>query len=176
MLTALLLATGPKPSFTAEVAAAVRDVARVYPVPPTLVEAVMKCESGFNPRALSRTGAIGLMQVMPFNAPLVGLKREDLWNPALNILAGTRLLAVLLRHYDGDLVSVLVAYNAGPRPRSAPIPQNGETPSYVRAVLRTYEAFEHSASPPPVERRRSVFAFGASLYRSPTLTGDHDGH
>ena len=98
----------------------------------------MHAESAFNPRALSRTGAIGLMQLMPFNASRVGLTQADLWNPRLNILAGVRLLAVLLAHYQGDLISTLVAYNAGPRKPLAPIPQNGETPEYVRRVLTFY--------------------------------------
>ncbi len=85
------------------------------------------------------------MQVMPYTAPRVGLTEPDLWDPAKNILAGTRLLAVLLRYYRGDLIGALVAYNSRPRKIFAPIPRNGETPRYVSAVLRFFE--EHSTHP-----------------------------
>jgi len=62
--------------------------------------------------------------------------------PRLNILAGTRLVAVLLRHYQGDVVSALLAYNARPRPIFAPLPENGETELYVRAVLEAWTRFQ----------------------------------
>ena len=141
-LTLLLLAVASSTGgFDAEIAAAVKDVTHVYAVPVAFVKAVIQQESGFNPRAYSRAGAIGLMQVMSYNAPRVGVRAEELWVPARNILAGTRLLAVLLRHYRGDLISTLVAYNAGPRPLFAPVPNNGETPAYVAAVLRYWRAF-----------------------------------
>jgi len=58
------------------------------------------------------------------------------FDPGPNILAGVRLLAVLLRHYRGDLMDVLVAYNAGPGRTTGGIPANGETPTYVARVLR----------------------------------------
>ena len=120
---------------------ACRDVATVWPVPVALVRAVIRQESNFDPRAKSPAGAIGLMQVMPFNAPKVGLTEGDLWNPKRNVLAGTRILAVLLQHYEGDLISALAAYNAKPRKLFAPLPNNGETPEYVRAVLRYYRNY-----------------------------------
>jgi soluble lytic murein transglycosylase-like protein len=135
-LSALSLsATSLDTRYGREVDAALADVSRVYPVPRSLVLAVIEVESAGNPRAVSRAGALGLMQLMPANASRLGVSPESLFDPAKNILAGTRLLAVLLRYYAGDLVSVLVAYNAGPHPRGAAIPQNGETPQYVRAVL-----------------------------------------
>jgi soluble lytic murein transglycosylase-like protein len=80
------------------------------------------------------------MQVMPFNARRLGLTPAQLWTPTMNILAGTRLLAVLLRHYQGDVISTLVAYNAVPRRPRAPVPQNGETPKYVGSVLSSWRA------------------------------------
>ena len=161
-------------TYDEEIAAAITDVEHVFPVPAALVKAVIQQESGFNPQAVSRAGAIGLMQVMPFNAERLGLTREDLWHPARNILAGVRLLAVLLRHYDGDVVSALVAYNARPRPLGAPLPDNGETPGYVAAVLAYYR--EHTgrdllsgrsaftSNRAPVAGRSRA---GSSLARSP---------
>jgi len=121
--------------------AAVRDVADLYPVPPALVKAVIRRESAFNPRARSRAGAIGLMQLMPFNARKVGLRDSELWDPERNILGGTRLLAALLRYYNGDMVAALAAYNAKPRNPFAPLPKNGETPEYVTMVLRYYDEY-----------------------------------
>jgi soluble lytic murein transglycosylase-like protein len=115
--------------------AAVESVGDVYAVPPALVRAVIAVESAGRPRAVSRAGARGLMQLMPDTARKTGVPGEELFDPRRNILAGTRLLAVLLRHYEGDLVSALVAYNAGPRRRYAPVPRNGETPAYVARVL-----------------------------------------
>jgi soluble lytic murein transglycosylase-like protein len=124
-----------------EIAAATRSVAPVWPVPDSFVKAVIHRESGFRPRAVSPAGAIGLMQVMPWNARRLGITRAELWDPARNILAGTRLLAVLLRHYRGDVISALVAYNAGPRRPLSPVPANGETPGYIHGVLASWRLF-----------------------------------
>jgi soluble lytic murein transglycosylase-like protein len=135
-LTSLVATTPARTMYEAEIAAAVDSVKEVHTVPPPLVMAVIAAESGWNPRAVSRSGAFGLMQLMPATAVKVGVRREELFVPERNILAGTRLLAVLLRHYRGDLVSTLVAYNAGARRPYAPVPQNGETPAYVARVLR----------------------------------------
>ena len=129
--------------YDAAVATAVADTAHVFVVPPSLVRAIIRRESSFRPLALSRAGACGLMQVMPANAARLGVGLQDLSDPTKNILAGTRLLAVLLRHYRGDVISALVAYNARHRRLFAPLPRNGETPEYVRHVLAYYEAYQH---------------------------------
>jgi soluble lytic murein transglycosylase-like protein len=102
----------------------------------------MRQESNFDPQALSRVGAIGLMQVMPRNGVKVGFAQDELWEPAKNIVAGVRLLAVYLKHYEGDLISALVAYNAHPMELGAPVPNNGETPDYVLRVLRYYRTYQ----------------------------------
>jgi soluble lytic murein transglycosylase-like protein len=125
---------------------AVQDVADLYPVTPALVKAIIRRESGFNPKARSPVGAIGLMQLMPFNAPKVGLREPDLWIPERNILGGTRLIAALLRYYNGDMVAALAAYNAKPRNPFAPLPRNGETPEYVAVVLRYYDEYTRAGS------------------------------
>ncbi len=139
----LALVLGAPPDFAEEIQAAVDDVKSVFVVPPALVKAIIQQESGFNPKALSPCGAVGLMQVMPFNTAILGLKNEkELWVPRLNILAGTRLLAALLQHYEGDVIAALVAYNSGPKRRLAPIPANGQTPTYVTRILGFWKAFQ----------------------------------
>lgn len=143
MVSALLVAVAlaAPPAFLEEIDAAVADVRTVYVVPPALVRAVIQQESAGNPKALSPVGAVGLMQVMPFNATKLGLKSEkELWIPRLNILAGVRLLAALLQHYRGDVVSALVAYNSGPKAPTR-VPSNGETPAYVVNILALYKRF-----------------------------------
>lgn len=130
----LLAARAPVP-FEAEIDAALAETAAIYPVPKALVVAVISVESGFRQRAVSRAGAKGLMQLMPYTARRVGVAERHLFDPAQNVLGGVRLLAVLLRHYDGDVISALVAYNARPRRLMAPLPRNGETPMYVWRVL-----------------------------------------
>lgn len=141
VLASLVAATPSRAMYEAQIAAAVLSVGEVHAVPPALVMAVIAAESGWNARAVSRSGAVGLMQLMPATAAKAGVRSEELFLPDRNILAGTRVLAVLLRHYRGDLVSVLVAYNAGARRPYAPVPQNGETPDYVWHVLRYLERF-----------------------------------
>jgi soluble lytic murein transglycosylase-like protein len=133
-VAALLAARVPAP-FEAEIDAALAETAAIHPVPKALVLAVISVESSFRPRAVSRAGAKGLMQLMPYTARRVGIAERDLFDPAKNVLGGVRLLAVLLRHYDGDVISVLVAYNARPRKLFAQIPRNGERPMYVWRVL-----------------------------------------
>ena len=161
---ALALTAWPSENaFDAEIISAVADVAPVFVVPPELVKAVIKRESSFRAQAVSPAGALGLMQLMPYNASRVGLTREELWIPARNILGGTRLLAALLKHYHGDVISALVAYNARPRKLFAPIPQNGETPAYVNAVLRYWRQYRDAPLPVAVEPAGPrVFRFRAA--------------
>jgi soluble lytic murein transglycosylase-like protein len=121
-----------------EIAAALADTAPIWTVPKALVEAVISAESNWNPGAISKAGAKGLMQVMPSTASKVGIGSARLFEPGANILAGVRLLASLLAYYDGDLVDVLVAYNAGARPAAIAVPDNGETRGYVARVLAKF--------------------------------------
>jgi len=129
------------------IATAVAKAKHIHPVPPALVRAVIRQESAFRPRAVSRAGARGLMQVMPSNARRLGVTPDELWDPDKNLLAGVRLLAVLLKHYQGDVISALVGYNARPRRLFAPVPRNGETPTYVWNVLAFYEQYRREETP-----------------------------
>jgi soluble lytic murein transglycosylase len=90
---------------------AIEDVSKIQLVPLELVQAVIRQESDCDPSARSRVGTLGLMQVMPATAEQLKVDPKALVKPAPNSLAGVRLLAVLLKHYQGDLVNVLGAYN-----------------------------------------------------------------
>jgi hypothetical protein len=116
----------------------IRKTAAKYEVDADLVFSVVAAESNFNPKAVSRRNARGLMQLLPETARRLGVK--DIYDPAQNIDAGTRYLRDLLKIYDGDLALSLAAYNAGPGAvhRYGRIPPYDETIKYVRAIRKTY--------------------------------------
>src|SRR5262249_49682665 len=103
-----------------------------------LVKSVMLIESAFNPKAVSRKGARGLMQLMPDTAAQYGVK--NIWDPAENIAAGAMHLSSLLSAYGGDRVRSLAAYNAGENAvsRYGGVPPFAETRLYVRKGLVAY--------------------------------------
>ena len=109
-----------------------------YHLDPDLVNSVIHAESGFNPKAVSRKGAQGLMQLMPPTASRLGV--ADAFDPAGNVDGGTRYLRELLERYNFDLVKALAAYNAGPQ-RVAQyhgVPPFAETQAYVAKVVREF--------------------------------------
>jgi len=116
----------------------VREAAERHRVDPALVRAVIETESGWNPAAKSRKGAIGLMQMMPTTAQRFGV--NDAWSPQQNVDAGVRYLKVLLQRYDGNLDLALAAYNAGEGAvdRAHGIPAFRETRDYVQKVQNAY--------------------------------------
>jgi soluble lytic murein transglycosylase-like protein len=109
-----------------------------YGVDRRLVEAVMRVESGGNPRAVSPKGALGLMQLMPERAATLGVAEP--FDPAANLDGGVRHLRELLVRYEGNLHLVLAAYNAGVEAVRTHdgIPPYRETQEYVRKVLALY--------------------------------------
>lgn len=109
-----------------------------FDVDPKLVHAVIRAESGYNPRAVSSKGAQGLMQLMPQTARELGV--ADSFDPAANIAGGTRYLRTLLDRFQGSLELALAGYNAGPEAvrRFGGIPPFSETREYVQRVLRDY--------------------------------------
>ena len=108
-------------------------------VDPGLVEAMVAVESGFTPWAVSRKGAMGLMQLMPQTARLYGV--SNAFDPRENLSAGIRHLRDLLHLFDGDLPRALAAYNAGANAVLAynGIPPYRETLEYVLMVLARYQ-------------------------------------
>jgi soluble lytic murein transglycosylase-like protein len=107
---------------------------------PSLVRAVVQVESGFNPRASSPKGAMGLMQLMPATAASLGVR--DAFDPADNVDGGSRHLASLLASYGGDLKKALAAYNAGAGAvaRHGGVPPYRETREYIDKVLMRYRS------------------------------------
>jgi soluble lytic murein transglycosylase-like protein len=127
----------------------IESAARKYAVDADLVFSVIVAESNFNPRAVSRRGARGLMQLLPSTAARLGVR--DIFDPAQNIDGGTRYLRDLLALYRGDLVLTLAAYNAGPGAvqRYGRVPPYNETISYVRAIRKTYALRKNKSDAKP---------------------------
>lgn len=116
----------------------VREAAERHQVDPALVRAVIETESNWNPGAISRKGAQGLMQLVPTTAQRFGA--NDAFNPKQNVDAGVRYLKTLLERYNGNLDLALAAYNAGEGAvdRAHGVPAYRETRNYVQRVQDVY--------------------------------------
>jgi soluble lytic murein transglycosylase-like protein len=125
--------------FTQEqIDAAIEQAAARHNVDPSLVRAVIKVESNFNPNAVSRKGAMGLMQLMPQTARSLNVTNP--FDPQQNVDAGVRHLKQLMESYGGDVKLSLAAYNAGAGAvaRSAGVPRFAETRNYVNRITQLY--------------------------------------
>ncbi len=124
----------------------VEAAAKRYNVDADLITSVIAVESNFDPKAVSRKNARGLMQLLPETAAQLGVKNID--DPAENIDAGTRYLRDLLQKYNNDLALALAAYNAGPDKVQlyGRVPPYAETISYVRRVKSGYATSKSKAT------------------------------
>jgi soluble lytic murein transglycosylase-like protein len=122
----------------------IKEAAHRHGVDFSLLKAIIQAESSFNPQAVSKKGARGLMQIMPQNYPALNIK--DPFDPRQNIMGGTRYFRKLYDRYNGKLALTLSAYNAGPTvvDRYQRIPPIPETERYVEKVMRFYRHYKNS--------------------------------
>jgi soluble lytic murein transglycosylase-like protein len=119
----------------------IRQAATLYQIPEQLVRAIIRCESDYDPRAVSVSGARGLMQLMPDTASLMQVR--DIDDPRENIFGGVRLLRILANEFNGDLELTIAAYNAGDGAviRFGGIPPYAQTRDYVVSVTKYYRRY-----------------------------------
>ncbi len=125
----------------------IRSVAKTYKLPHTLLHAVITAESSYDPNAISKAGAVGLMQLMPETAKRYGVSNRR--DPKQNIYGGSRYLRYLLKLFNNDLKLVLAAYNAGEgavKKYGNKIPPYKETQNYVKKVIKYYKKYRSSMS------------------------------
>jgi Transglycosylase SLT domain len=141
----------------------IRDAAERYGVPFKLVSAVIRAESGFNPRAVSRKGAQGLMQLMPTTAATLGVR--NLFDPRQNIDGGVRHLKGLIDRFL-SLPFALAAYNAGEKAvmQYRGIPPYPETQDYVTKVLYFYGGLVEGGTTPPTRIYQTIETDGTVVY------------
>jgi hypothetical protein len=127
----------------------IHDAAARYNLDPTLIHSVIAIESNFDPKAVSRKNARGLMQLMPRTAELMGVK--DSFDPGQNIDGGSHYLSDLLKKYKNDITLALAAYNAGPESvdkYGRRVPPYLETMKYVQRIAKTYAKLKADAANP----------------------------
>jgi soluble lytic murein transglycosylase-like protein len=148
----------------------VREAAERHDVDPALVRAVIETESGWNPAAYSRKGAVGLMQLIPTTAQRYGA--NNAFNPQQNIDAGVRHLKWLLERYNGNLDLALAAYNAGEGAvdKAHGVPAFKETRNYVQKVQDAYfrpgSGRQENAFTNPRAIHRDVDSDGRLIFRN----------
>lgn len=125
----------------------IQAAARAYRVEPALIRALIHAESAFNPKALSRKGAMGLTQLMPDTARELGV--GDAFLAEQNIFGGVKYLANLLHQFNGDVRLATAAYNAGPGAVSKykGIPPYAETRAYVERVALLHQRYRSALGP-----------------------------
>lgn len=157
-----------------------REASKTHGIDYSLLQALISTESGFNAHAVSPKGAVGLMQVMPPTAERYGVTAgknstvaKKLTNPSVNIKAGARYLADLIKMFPGRLELALAAYNAGEgavQRAGNRIPNYPETQKYVKTVMQLYNGLEPSADTAPATastgRVRVEIGNGAPLTES----------
>jgi hypothetical protein len=132
----------------------IQEAATVHGLPAALIRAVIQTESRFNPLAVSRVGAQGLMQLMPETQRHVGI--ENPFDPRENVLGGTKYLRSLLERFNGNTAKAVAAYNAGPTvvARRGGIPPYRETQGYVRKIQKLVAGTDAEFSLPAAKARK----------------------
>lgn len=127
-----------------------------------LIQSVIRAESGFNPKAVSRKGAQGLMQLMPATASKLGVTNS--MDPAANVEGGTQYLHELLERYHNDLVKALAAYNAGPQrvEQYKGVPPYRETYAYISRIIADFN-------------RKKLAQYAAAAHTPATRSVKHKG-
>ena len=122
----------------------INEAARENGLSSSLLKALIHVESYFNPRAVSKKGALGLMQIMPQNLELLDI--SDPFDPWENIMGGARYLKAMIERFNGQLPLALAAYNAGPSAveRYQNIPPYDETQRYVEKVMKLFHLYKKS--------------------------------
>ncbi len=136
----------PKPSAATQVFdPIIQEASLRYDLSFPLIKAIIRVESNFNAKAVSRKGALGLMQVMPKN--LKSLDIGDPFDPKQNIMGGTRYFKAMVERFDGKLPLALAAYNAGPSmvEKYKDIPPIEETRNYVKKVMEFFYLYKNSS-------------------------------
>ena len=158
----------------------VQQAAAKYEIEPDLIHAVIKTESNGNQRAVSRKGAMGLMQLMPSTA--YDMNVVNPFNPEENIEGGTKYLKQLLEKFNGDLTLALAAYNAGPKTveKYGNVPPISETRQYVKKIIALFKgkssysfsdsANQVAAAPEPVRIYKVVLDDGTILFTNSSYT------
>jgi len=113
-----------------------------HQIDPALIKAIIMAESGYNPRAISKRGAKGLMQLMPGTAQSLGV--EDIFNPHQNITGGVQYFKQMVNRFNGDVKLALAAYNAGSRNvrNYNGVPPFKATHSYIKKVFKYYQIYK----------------------------------
>ena len=137
----------PRPTYTGNYDGIITAQARNHKIDPALVRAVIGRESHGDPGAVSKAGAVGLMQLEPSTFAEMGVGSNP-HDPTQNIAAGTKYLAQMLERYHGDTRLALAAYNAGPGNVKSAVPDNGETAEYVRNVMADYNHYKSATKIP----------------------------
>jgi len=154
-----------------EIHRAIAWYAKKYRLDPALLRAVIKTESDFRQHAVSRKGAVGLMQLTPATAAT--LRVSDVYDPIQNIRGGAKQLRHLLNLYQGDLPLALAAYNAGVhRVKDHKVPRIRETRAYVRKVLRYYEMFRSHPQSSPKNKKNGERARVEPSFHAVETRGD----